>query len=65
MRILRLGDRKEKPAWVRALNWWRRRESNPRPQIVPLSVYMLSRCIIFALEDFLRQNSPGLAYIQF
>ncbi len=43
------------------LGWWRRRESNPRPPIVPASVYMLSRCSNFAPKDFQRQNSLGLA----
>ena len=26
--------------WI--LQWWRRRESNPRPQMLPLRIYMLS-----------------------
>ena len=43
-------------------NWWRRRESNPRPQMVPLSVYMLSQRFAFAPWDFHRQNSRRLAY---
>ncbi len=47
------------------LNWWRRRESNPRPQIVPLSFYMLSRHIVFACKDFHRRNSLKLAHLKF
>jgi hypothetical protein len=39
------------------INWWRRRESNPRPPIVPGSFYMLSRRFSFAPEDFHWQNS--------
>jgi len=35
---------KEKPAnyqRVMSMDWWRRRESNPRPQILSLRLYML------------------------
>ena len=31
--------------WI--LNWWRRRESNPRPQILRLWFYMRSRVFTF------------------
>ena len=29
----------------RSLNWWRRRESNPRPQVIRFRLYMLIRPI--------------------
>ena len=46
-------------------NWWRRRESNPRPHIVPLSFYMLSRRFAFARRDFHRRNSLELSHLKF
>jgi hypothetical protein len=45
--------------------WWRRRESNPRPPIVPGSFYMLSRRFGFAPADFHWQNSERLARFSF
>ena len=34
--------RKNQLNHFRELQWWRRRESNPRPQMLPSRVYMLS-----------------------
>jgi len=34
---------------------------NPRPQTVPVSLYMLSWCIIFTPRDFRQQNYRELA----
>ena len=31
--------------YVGATNWWRRRESNPRPQVIRFRLYMLIRPI--------------------
>jgi len=39
------------------LNWWRRRESNPRPKIFHCSFYMHSLCFYFTPDDSRRQDS--------
>ena len=44
---VKIPDRKKKPALIRFLYliWWRRRESNPRPQILYRQFYILSAAI--------------------
>jgi hypothetical protein len=32
------------------MNWWRRRESNPRPQAINHKVYMLSTLLILSVN---------------
>jgi len=40
--------RNKQPAMTAGwMNWWRRRELNPRPQILRLRIYMLSRVYWF------------------
>jgi len=38
--------------------WWRRRESNPRPKILPSSFYMLSSSLRYRPAEF-----PGTSFL--
>jgi hypothetical protein len=38
--------------------WWRRRESNPRPKILPSSFYMLSSSLSYRPAEF-----PGTSFL--
>ena len=41
------------------IKWWRRRESNPRPEILPSSFYMLSSSLSYRPAEF-----PGTGFLQ-
>jgi hypothetical protein len=47
------------PAEALAEGWWRRRESNPRPEILPSSFYMLSSSLRYRPAEF-----PGTSFLQ-
>ena len=40
------------------MNWWRRRESNPRPQVIRFRLYMLSRPINFIAGYPVDEGNP-------
>jgi len=43
-------------------NWWRRRESNPRPQMLPFRIYMLSSRLEVSRKTC-RGNRAGLTLV--
>src|SRR5699024_9345977 len=46
---------------IESMNWWRRRESNPRPQILDPRVYMLISSLIVGLRYPTKRESACLA----
>jgi len=55
-------SQKKGPCWQASRSpregWWRRRESNPRPKILPSSFYMLSSSLRYRPAEF-----PGTSFL--
>jgi hypothetical protein len=46
-------------------NWWGRRDSNPRPQVIRLWLYMLSRPIVLTVGYPVGRENPKRAWLGF